>query len=70
MAKTVIELRRELKETCEKTNTRLSGMEFLVRYYMESLHWDEAAAIEYALGLFRNGTIAEIKLIGKDGKEI
>jgi len=70
MAKTVNELRQELKETCEKTNTRLSGMEFLVKYYMESLHWREVDAIEYALGLFKNGTITQIKLIGKDGKEL
>ena len=70
MAKTVAELRQELKEACEKTDTRLSGMEFLVKYYMESLHWEENHAIEYALGLFKNGTITQIKLIGKDGEEL
>jgi len=68
--KTVEELRAELKEICEKTNTRLSGMEFLVDYYKKSLGWTEKQAIEYAIGLFHNGTITQIKLIGKDGKEL
>lgn len=70
MAKTVNKLKTELKEICEKTDTRLSGMEFLVDYYVKSLGWTEARALEYAIGLFHNGTIAQIKLIGKDGKEI
>lgn len=68
--KTVNELRAELKEICEKTNTRLSGMEFLVDYYIKSLEWSEERALEYAIGLFHNGTITQIKLIGKDGEEI
>jgi len=68
--KTVEELRAELKEICEKTNTRLSGMEFLVDYYKKSLGWTEKQAIEYAIGLFHNGTITQIKLIGKDGTEL
>ncbi len=70
MAKTVNELKTELKEICEKTNTKLSGMEFLVDYYIKSLGWTEARALEYAIELFHNGTITQIKLIGKDGEEI
>ena len=68
--KTVEELRTELKETCEKHNTRLSGMEFLVNYYITSFKWTEKEALEYALKLFHNGTIAQIKIIGKDEKPI
>ena len=70
MAKTVNELKTELKEICEKTDTKLSGMEFLVDYYIKSLGWTEARALEYTIGLFHNGTITQIKLIGKDGEEI
>ena len=70
MAKTIEELRTELKETCEKTNTRYSGMEYLIKYYMESLHLTEKESIEYALKLFHDGTIEQIKFIGKDGKEL
>lgn len=68
--KTVDELKAELKEICERTNTKLSGMEFLVDYYIKSLGWGEAQAYEYAIELFHNGTITQIKLIGKDGEEI
>lgn len=68
--RTVEELKIELKETCEKYNTRLSGIEFMVNYYIESLHWTEKESLEYALKLFNNGTISQIKLIGKDGNEI
>ena len=68
--KTLEQLRTELKETCEKTNTRYSGMEFLVNYYIKQLGWSEEQAIEYALGLFKDGTITAIKLLNKDGEEI
>ena len=59
---------QELKEMCEKTDTRISGMEYLIKFYMESLHWTEGEAITYAIGLFKDGTIQQIKLIGKDGE--
>lgn len=62
------ELKQELKEMCEKTDTRISGMEYLIKFYMESLHWTEGEAITYAIGLFKNGTIQQIKFIGKDGE--
>jgi len=66
--KTLKELKTELKEMCEKTNTRYSGIEYLINYYMESLCWTEFEAINYAIGLFKNGTIEQIKVIGKDGE--
>lgn len=68
--KNVEELRQKLREICKETNTRLSGMEHLVNYYVNSLNWTEEQAIEYAIGLFHNGTIREIKLLGKDGEEL
>lgn len=39
--KTIEELRTELKETCEKYDTRFSGIEYLVNYYINSLKWTE-----------------------------
>lgn len=68
--KTVEELRTELKDTCEKYETRYSGMEYLVNHYINSLNWTEKEALEYALKLFHDGTITQIKLIGKDGNEL
>jgi len=68
--KTVKELRAELKETCEKYETRYSGVEYLVNYYIKSLKWTEKEALEYALKLFHNGTITQIKLFDKDGNEL
>ena len=64
------ELKVRLEQICKETDTRLSGMEFLVNYYIKSLGWTEEQAYEYAIGLFHNGTIRQIKLIGADGKEI
>ncbi len=68
--KTVNELRKELYEYCDKTETSRKGIDYLVNYYIYSIGWTEEKAIEYAIGLFNNGTIEQIKLIGKDGKEI
>ena len=62
--------RKKLYEMCEKTETSKTGMEKLVDYYINSLGWSEDQACEYALGLFHDGTITKIKLIGKDGKEL
>ena len=68
--KTVEELRKELQRICQETNTRLSGMEFLVNYYIKDLGWSEEKSLQYAIDLFHNGTITQIKLIGKDGEEL
>ena len=38
--KTVEELKRELKEMCEKTDTRISGMEFLAWNFLSSFTWN------------------------------
>ena len=68
--KTVEELRKELEETCIKTETSLNGMLAIKEYYTQSLGWSERKAIEYCITLFDKGTIEKIKLFGKDGKEI
>jgi hypothetical protein len=68
--KTVEELRTELKDACEKYETRYSGMEYLVNYYITSLKWTEKEALQYVIDLFKNGTIEQIKIIDKDGKLI
>lgn len=64
------ESRKKLYDMCDKTNTRRSGIDYLVSYYIESLHWSEDEACDYALSLFKNGTIQNIKLFGKDGEEL
>ena len=63
-------LREKLYKICNETNTSRTGMDYLVNYYINSLGWTEEEAIKYAIGLFHNGTIQQIKLIGKDGKEL
>lgn len=64
------ELKVRLAEICKETDTRLSGMEFLINYYTKTLGWTEEQAYEYAIGLFHDGTISQIKLFGKDGEEL
>ena len=66
----MIEVRKQLYEMCDKTNTSRSGMDHLGNYYIKSLGWNEEEACKYALSLFHDGTITQIKLIGKDGKEL
>ena len=66
----MIEVRKQLYEMCDKTNTSRSGMDHLVNYYIKSLGWSEEEACKYALSLIHHGTITQIKLIGKDGKEL
>ena len=63
-------LRFELERMCNETQTRLSGMQKLVEYYITSLGWSEEKALQYALALFHNGTVTQIKLLGKDGEEL
>ena len=48
----MIEVRKQLYEMCDKTNTSRSGMDHLVNYYIKSLGWSEEEACKYALSLF------------------
>ncbi len=61
------ELKQELKEMCDEHNTSIKAMEILIKMYIEK-GMTEKEAITYAIGLFKNGTIQQIKLIGKDGE--
>lgn len=70
MGKENNQLRKQLYELCDATKTSRSGIDYLVNYYINSLGWTEEKALEYAISLFHNGTIEQIKLIGKDGNEI
>lgn len=53
-----------------RNEDKQKGIRCLVDYYIESLGWTESEAIGYAIGLFENGTIEKIKVIGENGKEI
>lgn len=66
----IAELKEKLYRICDETKTSRSGMDYLVNYYMTNLGWNEADAINYAIKLFHNGTIQQIKLINKDGEEL
>ena len=66
----MIEVRKQLYEMCDKTNTSRSGMDHLVNYYIKSLGWSEEETCKYALALFYDGIITQIKLIGKDVKKL
>ena len=59
------ELRSELYELCDKTETPREGMECLVNYYIHSLGWTEQTALIYAIGLFHNDIIRIIRQIKK-----
>jgi len=58
------ELRKKLYDLCEKTETSKKGIDMLVNYYINSLGWDEKQSLTYAMGLFKNDVIDEIKVIG------
>ncbi len=45
-------------------------MEILIDNYIKTLGWSEEQAYEYALGLFHDGAITQIKMYGKDGEEL
>ncbi|MGI6360437.1 MAG: hypothetical protein ACOX02_05315 [Acholeplasmatales bacterium] len=61
------ELRTRLYELVDDTNTSRKGIDYLVNYYITSLGWSEDEAIKYAIKLFEDGVIDEIKVI--NGKE-
>ena len=54
-------LRDELYRLCDKHETSREGIDYLIKYYMTSLGWTEEHSLEYAIGLFNNGTIQQIK---------
>lgn len=62
--------KEELYKICDETNTRRSGIDHLLAYYQSSCNMTEQEAIDYTIGLFKNGTIDQIKLFGKYNEEI
>lgn len=62
--------RYELYKMCLESNTRISGIDFLINYYREGFRWTEEECCNHIINLFKNGTIDEIKVLGKDEKEI
>lgn len=61
------ELKAKLYILVDDTNTSRKGIDFLVNYYITSLGWSEDDALRYAIKLFEDGVIDEIKVI--NGKE-
>ena len=60
-----------LKNWCRKTDTKESGIEYLVeQYYVKTLGWSKEKAEAYVIELFETGTIGQIKVLGKDGEQI
>ena len=57
------ELKERLYELVEKTKTSKAGIDYLVNYYINSLGWSEDEALRYAIRLFEDGVIDEIKII-------
>ena len=55
------ELRRELYEYCDKTETSRNEIEYIVNYYIHSLNWSEEDVLMYVVGTFLNGSIKQIK---------
>ncbi len=63
-------LKQQLFKLCEEHKTSTEGINYLIKYYINSLGWTEEEAIKYAIKLFDNGTIDEIKIIGgNDGQD-
>lgn len=54
----------ELHNLIVMSKTNEEGYKKLIDYYMQSLKWSEQKAIKYCIGLFKNGTIDEIKMLG------
>lgn len=54
----------ELHNLIVMSKTNEEGYKKLIDYYMQSLKWSEQKAIKYCIGLFKNGTIDEIKMVG------
>ena len=57
------ELKVRLYKLVEKTKTSKAGIDYLVNYYINSLGWSEDEALRYAIRLFEDGVIDEIKII-------
>lgn len=59
--------KQKLIELCRAKGAKIQGIEHLIEYYQKSLGWSEQKAVEYAIGLFEDGTIDSIMIISKKG---
>ena len=50
-----------LEQLCEVYGININGIEFLVEYYTKILHWNEETAVLYAIHLFDDGVIDDIR---------
>lgn len=62
--------RAALFDYCRARGTNIKGMNMLCEFYAKSKGWSEAHAAEYAMGLLKDGTIDDIRFLGKDGEEL
>ena len=58
----------ELHNLIVMSKTNEEGYKKLIDYYMQSLKWSEQKAIKYCIGLFKNGTIDEIQVLGGENE--
>lgn len=56
----------ELEKLCKEKNVNKKGIEFLLEYYQKNLQWSEEEAEDYALSLFKDGTIDDIIVLNKN----
>jgi hypothetical protein len=54
----------KLQRLVEEKGIHKEGINFLLEYYMHSLHWSENESVDYIIKLFENGTIDDILIIG------
>lgn len=62
-------LQRKVYDLCKEHKTDTTGIDFLIKYYIDQLKWTPRQAYNYAIGLFNNGTIDEIKVIAGDNND-
>ena len=55
----------ELEKLCKEKNVNIKGIEILLEYYQKNFQWSEEEAEEYAISLFKDGTIDDIIVLGK-----
>lgn len=55
----------ELEKLCKDKNVNIKGIEFLLKCYQKNFQWIEEEAEDYAISLFKNGTIDDIIVLNK-----
>lgn len=60
---------QELLSVAKAHNTSKKSVDYLLSYYQNSLGWNKLEAINYTMKLFNDGTIEEIKVLGRSDEE-